>query len=161
MENLFKKVFFQASQEEFASQSTRNAIRKKQLKAIRCLIILLPDANRKILKDLFEYLFDVAKNSELNLMNADCLGTIFFPLLLCSREVRVLFFFLLFLLLFEKLGREFSTLLKLLIKTFSIWKRKKSIKKFTRASRWIFIVIRRSSVQGSEVQSSACMQIAS
>jgi len=59
----------------------------KQLHSLQLLMLLLPDPNYNILKDLLLFLHKVAENSERNKMNALNLGTLFAAHLMCPREM--------------------------------------------------------------------------
>merc|ERR1719391_1913805 len=59
----------------------------KQLHSLQLLMLLLPDPNYNILKDLLLFLHKVAENSERNKVNALNLGTLFAAHLMCPREM--------------------------------------------------------------------------
>lgn len=69
-----------------ASPSQKLKIKEKQLKAVQLLLLLLPDANRRLFQDLMTLLHTVDHHSQSNKMNSISLATLFAPHMFCPKS---------------------------------------------------------------------------
>ena len=63
------------------------AVRSKKVQCLQLLLLLIPEPNYKLLKDLMALLKRVTDRVEDNRMSAGNLGTLFAPLILCPRKL--------------------------------------------------------------------------
>ena len=62
-------------------------VRSKKVQCLQLLLLLIPEPNYKLLKDLMGLLKRVTDRQEDNRMSASNLGTLFAPLILCPRKL--------------------------------------------------------------------------
>ena len=65
----------------------KEAVRSKKGQCLQLLLLLIPEPNYKLLKDLMGLLKRVTDRQEDNRMSAGNLGTLFAPLILCPRKL--------------------------------------------------------------------------
>ena len=70
-----------------AASRDPEAVRAKKVQCLQLLLLLIPEPNYKLLKDLMALLKRVTDRQEDNRMSAGNLGTLFAPLILCPRKL--------------------------------------------------------------------------
>ena len=63
------------------------SVRNKMVQCLQLLLLLIPEPNYKLLRDLMGLLKRVTDRQEDNRMTAGNLGTLFAPLILCPRKL--------------------------------------------------------------------------
>lgn len=64
--------------------------KERQIEAFQLLFMLLPPANRSLLKLLLDLLYHTARNQHINKMSAINLATMFAPHIIWPKNVRIL-----------------------------------------------------------------------
>ena len=83
MDNDNSIFFCQVAMMDAKEESVRN----KMVQCLQLLLLLIPEPNYKLLKDLMGLLKRVTDRQEDNRMTAGNLGTLFAPLILCPRKL--------------------------------------------------------------------------